>query len=172
MNALTLGGSAIRQLDGLYSLNDLHAAAGGAEKHQPNRFLRLAQTKALAAEIEQTPDLALAIKSVRGGANPGSYVCRELVYAYAMWISPAFNLKVIRAFDAAQAAPALTRETQDWLDRVDQLGGCWASVADLLAGGEPDTAKLADLLGFLSREYTAARDGLHAALLADIESRD
>lgn len=37
--------------------------------------------------------------------------------------------------------------------------------------GEPDTAKLADLLGFLSREYTAARDGLHAALLANIETR-
>lgn len=69
------------------------------------------------------------------------------------------------------AAPALTREAQDWLDRVDQLGGCWASVADLLAGGEPDTAKLADLLGFLSREYTAAREGLHAALLADIATR-
>lgn len=68
------------------------------------------------------------------------------------------------------AAPALTRETQDWLDRVDQIGACWASVADLLAGGQPDTAKLANLLGFLSREYSAARDGLSAALRADFET--
>lgn len=63
----------------------------------------------------------------------------------------------------------ITREAQDWLDRVDEIGACWASVADLLAGGEPDTAKLADLLGFLSREYTAARDGLHACLMTDAQ---
>lgn len=110
MTNLSIGNSAIRQLDGLYSLNDLHAAAGGEAKDEPNRFLRLDQTKALIAEISCSPEMGIIpTKTVRGrGKAQGTYVCRELVYAYANWISPAFYLKMIRAFDAMQqpAIPA------------------------------------------------------------------
>lgn len=108
MSPLTILSVDIRQFDGFYSLNDLHKASGGAAKHRPNQFMRLDTTKALAEEI-QCADSRSAFNVINGGPRRGTYVCKELVYAYGMWIRPDFCLKVIRAFDAMQspAQPAL-----------------------------------------------------------------
>jgi len=96
---IVVAGIEIRQDEqGRFRLNDLHAAAGGKRKHQPAQFLRLDQTRALVEEI-QYADSHTAIHTVNGGPLRGTYVAKEVVYAYAMWISPSFNLKVIRAYD-------------------------------------------------------------------------
>ena len=83
---------------GRFSLNDLHQAAGGEEHHKPSRFTRTdtftALVEALRPEMASDPVVAVST------GKPGTYVARELVYAYAMWISPAFHLQVIRTFDA------------------------------------------------------------------------
>ena len=85
--------------DGRYCLNDIHKAAGGASKDQPSLFLQLDATAALAGEISNSRDsLNKTPISSKVGRYGGTYVCKELVYAYAMWISPSFSLKVIRAF--------------------------------------------------------------------------
>lgn len=109
MSNLIIAGNNIRLTDGLYSLNDLHKASGGEPRHKPANWLATQQTSELVKELsksgipdlEQNQELAdpKVIQVVHGGANPGTYVCKELVYAYAMWISAAFNLRVIRAFD-------------------------------------------------------------------------
>lgn len=104
MNALRVITSEIRQHDGLYSLNDLHKASGGARKHQPSNFMRVDTTVALMEEIKSS-DLRISPAKTLAGCKGGTYVCKELVYAYAMWISPKFHLAVIRAFDALQQAP-------------------------------------------------------------------
>ena len=82
-------------LDRAYSLNDLHKAAGGESKHQPAFFLRADQTKELIEEINSANMQSLRTIGERKG---GTYVCRELVIAYAAWISAAFHLKVVKVF--------------------------------------------------------------------------
>lgn len=105
-NALIIAETSICQdSNGRYCLNDLHRAAGAEERHSPNRWTRTESYTSLVSEL--TPETAFAPSaSIRGGIKPGTYVCKELVYAYAMWISPAFSLKVIRAYDAMASAPA------------------------------------------------------------------
>lgn len=101
MSELTIADTGIRQdAEGRFSLNDLHVAAGGAARHKPGNWLRLDETKELASEVERCSDMSNAIKVVQGGILQGTFVCKELVYAYAMWISPKFHLQVIRTFDA------------------------------------------------------------------------
>ena len=108
---LLVGDAVISIQGGLYSLNDLHRASGGHPNHQPSNFLKLEGTQELAREISKEinqsyDSMTGVLEVVRGGNNPGTYVCKELVYAYAMWVSAAFNLRVIRAFDAGVSAPA------------------------------------------------------------------
>nr|WP_313091637.1 KilA-N domain-containing protein [Moraxella sp. CTOTU48268] len=98
----TIAETVINMVDGLYSLNDLHKASGNIEKHRPAFFIRNQEVTELAEEIMQCANLHSdqVIRKVNGGHNRGTYACKEIVYRYAMWISPKFALIVIRAFDA------------------------------------------------------------------------
>lgn len=98
--ALTIGTTSVRQVGGLFSLNDLHKESGARPRHRPGYFLENEQTQALVKEIETAGIPAVKTKEGRGG---GTYACRELVIAYAAWISAAFHLKVIRVFLAVTA---------------------------------------------------------------------
>jgi hypothetical protein len=64
--------------------------------------------KELIAEINHFSEMRTALEVVNGGTNPGTFVVKELVYAYAMWISAKFHLQVIRAYDALVTANSLT----------------------------------------------------------------
>lgn len=97
MSNLAILNTSIHSYENLFSLNDLHQASGGLEKHSPRRFTRLDTTKDLTAEIERCENSNIALKVIRG-AQGGTYACEELMLAYAMWISPKFHLIVLRAF--------------------------------------------------------------------------
>lgn len=124
MNPLIIENFVIRTDDaGRYSLNDLHVAAGSQPRHQPSNWLRLEQTQELITEIDRCSDLSNAIisvdssdlrnQSVASKQGIGTYVCRELVYAYAMWVSAVFQLRVIRAYDGQQKYKKLSVDASD-----------------------------------------------------------
>ena len=116
--------------DGRYCLNDLHKAGGGAERHKPKFWLEGRQTQELIQELSNESEYVceggippsrnggpLRVTRGAGLAYPqGTYACKELVYAYAMWISPRFNLRVIRAFDNIQQ---VKQQTQGAVDLED-----------------------------------------------------
>ncbi len=110
---LTIDGVSVRRdLDGRYCLNDLHRAAGGAVQHRPSDWLKNKQSQELIEQLSSEWGISSLegnqpVSVIHGGNSQGTYVIKELVYAYAMWISAAFSLKVIRTFDSVvtQANP-------------------------------------------------------------------
>lgn len=95
-----------RDPEGRYCLNDLHRAAGGERRHEPTLWRNLQQTGEL---VQLLSDTGIPVSVIKGGAGQGTFVCKELVYSYAMWISPEFNLKVIRTFDAAVSQQTISQ---------------------------------------------------------------
>ena len=105
---------------GRYCLNDLHRAAGFESRHLPSKWLANKQTIELVGELTKT-----GIPAIESKQGLGTFVAKQLVYAYAMWISPAFHLKVINTFDAVATTPAVqdpsTRALIQLLTEQDQL---------------------------------------------------
>lgn len=122
-----------RDSEGRYCLNDLHKAAGGEKRHQPSDFFLRHDIKDLCDELRRdaglipgNPGVKTEPVRVEAGRYGGTYVVKELVYAYAMWVSPAFHLKVIRFFD---------RGVKDGVAVADN------AAADLLANPLPSPSK-------------------------------
>ena len=122
--AIEIDGAVIRQDQfGRYCLNDLHKASGGEQKNQPRYFLENKQTQDLAQALTDSGIPLSPINVIRGGLEQGTYVVKQIVYAYAMWISAAFNLKVINTFDAVATGamqPQITTP-QDYLSALKAL---------------------------------------------------
>ena len=97
MNLVICSTKISQDKNGLYRLNDFHKAAGDENRHRPSLWVENQQTQELICEISKAGNPALAV--VKGGNKAGTYVCKELVYAYAMWISAKFHLHVIQTFD-------------------------------------------------------------------------
>lgn len=115
--------------EGRFSLNDLHRASGGEDKNKPSNFLRSEQTQKLIKAINRCSDSSSgrssdsmsALSTKEGGKNQGSYGVKELVYAYANWISADFYLRMIRTFDAVATGKIGINQQDRALTQPQQL---------------------------------------------------
>ena len=150
MNDLIVTDTVIRRDDaGRFCLNDLHKAAGGEDRLKPSNWLRLDSTKSLVEEIgfncsesrfncsdlssknsdDNTDPSAVILQSE--GRYGGSYAVKLLAYAYAMWVSPAFQIKVIQAYERTvtgnvSSAPAPSQP--DYFNAGDKVAALIARI--------------------------------------------
>ena len=149
MNLIQISNVTIRQQNDLYSLNDLHKASGGENKHRPTFWLQNQQTIDVIQELQNEKSTVGnptvnenqgVIEVINGGKNRGTYVCKELVIHYGMWISAKFSLEVIRTFlevkEAEQAENRLTDEQVGYLyNQVMRICGETGQAYQTVFGG-------------------------------------
>ena len=96
---LEVMGQPIRSKGELFSANDLHKIAGGVEAKTPSKWLENKQTQDLIDAIcGRGIPLPLIYETHQRGKYQGVWLCENLMYAYAMWLSPEFHLLVIECF--------------------------------------------------------------------------
>jgi phage antirepressor YoqD-like protein len=98
MQELTILNYPVRQDSvGRFCLNDLHRASGGENRHRPQFWLANQQTLDLIKVLDMEDSIA-GIPAIEVKQQLGTFVCEDLVYAYAMWLDASFYLKVVRAY--------------------------------------------------------------------------
>ena len=113
----------IRQdAEGRYCLNDLQKVATlgrNPRTVEVHEYIRRPETQDLIKELNTGNPRIIPVESLRGRYG-GTFVVKELVYTYAMWISPAFHSKVVRAFDTlqTQGVAVAERAAADFLKKL------------------------------------------------------
>lgn len=85
--------------EGRFSLLDLHSASGGEAKDKPALFMANDSFKKFVEVLKVDNPTFDPVVRKRGRYTGGTWVVKELVYKYAMWVNAEFELKVIRTFD-------------------------------------------------------------------------
>lgn len=124
MKYLTIINNAVRMDDcGRYCLNDLHRAAVSAGANtrtkEPGKFLAQKRTQELIRLLKKSATQNLGstvdpVNSIESGPyeTRGTWVVKELVYAYGQFVSPEFDLHVIQSYD---------KVVRDEIDRLNGL---------------------------------------------------
>jgi hypothetical protein len=123
---VVIDGITVKQdAEGRYCLNDVHKASGGENRHKLNLWVGLDSTQDFMDEVKKAGYPAFNIITSKRGRTGGTFAVKELVYAYAMWISPSYHLKVIRAYDRMVTDGVAVHENsaQDLLEKSQSIDG-------------------------------------------------
>ncbi|MCX7086445.1 MAG: KilA-N domain-containing protein [Methylococcales bacterium] len=139
--SIQIGTTLIHQSEnGLFSLNDLWAASGSNNKHRPSLWLRYSSAKELIKELEA---LNSASNIQNTSSKLGTFVCKQLAYAYAMWLSPKFYLLVINTFDSVLNSTT----TDELLEIKDQLNWAMGELSNMETRHPNHKSSLSSILG-------------------------
>lgn len=152
MRNLVINGTQIgTDAEGRFSLTDLHKAAGADPKIKPFLFLR-SDSVLKVVEVLKAQKCAIDPISIkRGRYTGGTWVCKELVYKYAMWVDAEFEVKVIQTFDkVSQSGKAISsmQAINDLVAKIEsdkQIASfCGAELAKYKKLKKENAAKLSD----------------------------
>lgn len=102
MSAITINETIIRvDSFGRLSLTDLWKASGSRESKRPYNFQNTESFDSLNEILKGRYPQFEPLTKTRGKYSGGTWAVKELVYAYGMYVSAEFMLKVIDVFDAA-----------------------------------------------------------------------
>lgn len=133
--------------NGLYSLMDLHKASGLGRGYIPSQFLEIKPTMSLVAYLQGKHGKDAVIQARKGGVSAGYCACKQLVVAYAMWLSPEFYDKVIQTFihvaEGNETAALQTAGTTASLSRLKVLTAEYTALKGCAHVGYQDAAAIA-----------------------------
>ena len=93
---ITILSTNVRQDEsGLFCLNDLHKAAGGHSRHLPSKWLHLQRTQATLKALKAKTGIPV----IHTKQQFGTFVPKIMLYDYASWVSPEFNILVLEVFE-------------------------------------------------------------------------
>lgn len=105
---------------GWYNLNTLRKAAGNLRRHEVSNWIGQANTLDLIEKISITGNPVYESRRGSERNGGGTWACRDLVFAYAEWISAEFHKAVLETFSAAVNGDAVKAvETAQSVARVD-----------------------------------------------------
>lgn len=104
MDNLVLNGTEIRSDEfGRYCLTDIYRASNLPAHKRPVKFEATPTFKGVQDVLKVRTGTFNPYEKTRGRYNGGTWACKEMLIAYAMWVSPEFMVKVIDVFFAASS---------------------------------------------------------------------